>query len=149
MLTIIEKVISLQSVDVFSEVSTQQLSHLAAIAREVSFPKGETIYQEQDRADAMYLVLEGQVRVHRDGREVVVAGPTDVFGTWALFDDQPHVAAATTLEDTRLLRIDREDFIDLLSDQVQVTEGVIKALVKRLRGLISRITVEPGSGSGI
>ena len=54
MLTIIEKVISLQSVDVFSEVSTQQLSHLAAIAREVTFPKGETIYQEQGRADAMY-----------------------------------------------------------------------------------------------
>ena len=149
MLTIIEKVISLQSVDVFSEVSTQQLPHLAAIAREVAFPKGETIYQEQDRADAMYLVLEGRVRVHRDGNEVVVAGPKQVFGTWALFDDQPHVAAATTLEDTQLLRIDREDFIDLLSDQVLVTEGVIKALVKRLRDLIDRITVEPGSGSGI
>ncbi len=146
MLPVIEKFIFLQNVDVFSDVSTEQLAYLAAIVEEVSLPRGETIYKEQDPSDALYLVLEGRVRLHRDGAEITVAGPKEAFGTWSLFDDEPRVAAATTLEDTKLLRIDREDFIDLLSDHVQITQEVLKALAKRLRSLIGRVGVEPTDG---
>lgn len=141
---IVEKVILLQNVGIFSKVSTQQLAHLAAIAEEMSLPGGGTIYKEQDPADAMYLVLEGEVQLHRDGKEVEVAKAEDAFGTWALFDDEPRVATATALKDVQLLRIDREDFIDLLSDHVQIAEGVLKVLARRLRGLLGRINV--GSG---
>lgn len=136
MLTVVEKVIFLQHVDVFSEISTEQMAYLAAIVKEVSFPKNMDIYREQDPSDAIYLVLEGQVRLHRNGIEVVVLGPQEAFGTWALFDEELRVATATALEDTRLLRISRDDFIDLLSDHVQITQGVLRALTKRLRGLI-------------
>lgn len=141
MLTVVEKVIFLQHVDVFSEISTEQMAYLAAIVEEVSFPNEKNIYQEQDRADAIYLVLEGRVRLHRNGTEIAVMGPQQAFGTWALFDEEPRVATATTLEHTRLLRVGREDFIDLLSDHVQITQGVLRALSNRLRGLIG----EPGA----
>lgn len=136
MLTVIEKVIFLQQVDVFSEIPTEQMAYLAAIVEEVSFPNEKTIYQEQDPADAIYLVLEGQVRLHRNGTEIAVIGSQQAFGTWALFDEEPRVATATTLENTRLLRVGRDDFIDLLSDHVQITQGVLRALSNRLRGLI-------------
>ena len=141
MLTVVEKVIFLQHVDVFSEISTEQMAYLAAIVEEVSFPNEKNIYQEQDRADAIYLVLEGRVRLHRNGTEVAVMGPQQAFGTWALFDEEPRVATATTLEHTSLLRVGRDDFIDLLSDHVQITQGVLRALSHRLRGLIG----EPGA----
>ena len=62
MLTVIEKVIFLQHVDVFSEISTEQMAYLAAIVKEVSFPKTTVIYHEQDPPDAIYLVLEGPGR---------------------------------------------------------------------------------------
>ena len=136
MLTVIEKVIFLQHVDVFSEISTEQMAYLAAIVEEVSFPKNMDIYQVQDPPDAIYLVLEGKVRLHRNGSNIAVVGPQEAFGTWALFDEQPRVATSTTLEDTRLLRVSRDEFIDLLSDHVQITQGVLRALTKRLRGLI-------------
>jgi len=139
MLTVIEKVIFLQNVDVFSEVSTEQLACLAVISEEVSFATGGTIYREHDPSDAMYLVLEGRVRLHRQSLEVTVAGPGDAFGTWALFDDEPRVVTATPLEETRLLRVGKEDFIDLLADNVQITQGVLKALARRLHGLIGRV----------
>ena len=139
MFTVIEKVIFLQNVDIFSEVSTEQLGYLAVISEEVSFPKTETIYREQDPPDAMYLVLDGRVRLHRDSLEVTVAGPGEAFGTWALFDDEPRVVTATALEEARLLRIDKEDFIDLLAENVQITQGVLKALARRLHSLIGRV----------
>lgn len=142
MLTIIEKVMTLQNVDVFSEVSTEQLSHLALIAEEVTCAEGEVLYRASDPPQAMYLVLEGRVRLHREALEVTVASAHDVFGTWALFDDEPMVVTATVLEPCRLLRIDRDDFIDLLADYVQITQGVLKAMVKRLRGLVGRVQTE-------
>ncbi len=139
MLTVIEKVIFLQHVDVFSEVSTEQMAYIAAIVEEIDFLKAMDIYREQDPPDAIYLVIDGKVRLHRDGSDIAVIGPQEAFGTWALFDEEPRVATATTVEDTRLLRVSREEFIDLLSDHVQITQGVLRALTKRLRGLIGEM----------
>ena len=142
MLTIVEKVIFLQNVEVFSEIPTEQLSYLAAIAEEISSTPDEDVYKFGDPSDSLYVVLEGNVRLHREGEEITTAGPNDSFGTWALFDDTPRVATATAVDDTRLLCIHREDFLDLLSDHVRITEGVLKTLVGRLRGLLDRIGVD-------
>lgn len=133
---VIEKVILLQKVDVFSEVSTEQLGHLAAIAEELSKAAGQALYKEHDASDSMYIVLDGRVRLHRADTEVTVAGAGDAFGTWALFDDEPRVVAATALEPVRLLRIDKEDFIDLLADNIKITQAVLKAIVRRLRRIV-------------
>lgn len=139
MLTVIEKVILLQSIDIFSEVPTEQLSSLAAIAEETSYASGEEIFSENDFPDALYIILEGRVRLHRDGNEIAVAKDREAFGTWALLDDEPRVAGATAEIDTTLLRIDRDDFIDLLADHVQIVRGILKTVVKRLRSLIGRM----------
>ncbi|MBD3217521.1 MAG: cyclic nucleotide-binding domain-containing protein [candidate division Zixibacteria bacterium] len=139
MLSIVEKVIMLQNIDVFSEVPTRHLASLAAIAEEVEHIKGDVIYKEHDPSDALYLVLEGKVRLHRGEQEISVAEKNDAFGTWALFDEEPRVVTATSAEDCRLLRVDREDFIDLLADHVQIAQGVIKTVVKRLRSLVERV----------
>ena len=114
MLTVIEKVIFLQNVDVFAEIPSEQLSYLAVIAEELTFSAEEIVYKSDEPSDALYVVLEGRVRLHRGDEEITVAKTGDPFGTWALFDDTPRVATATTVEDTNVLCIDRVDFLDLL-----------------------------------
>jgi CRP-like cAMP-binding protein len=140
MLTTVEKVLFLQDVDIFEYTSTEDLSHIAAITDETEIKAKEIIFKEGEFPDAMYIVSEGKVNISRAGQEVMVAGHKDVFGTWALFDDEPRVATATTLEDTRLLRIDKEEFIDLLADHVAITQSILKSMVKRLRKLMTRIS---------
>jgi CRP-like cAMP-binding protein len=140
MLTTIEKVLFLQEIDIFEYTSTEDLSHIAAITEEIEFQQEDTIFKEGDLPDAMYMVISGRVQLTREGEEVMVAGAKDVFGTWALFDDEPRVASATTLEDTRVLRIEKEDFIDLLADYVAITQSILKTMVKRLRRLMTRIS---------
>ena len=139
MLTTIEKVIALQDVDVFSQVSTEELGYLAAIAVEESHPAGAVIYHVRDPANSMYQVIEGQVRLHRGDLEINIASAGQPFGTWALFDDEVRVTAATVLAEARVLRVGKEDFIDLLADNVEITQGVLKALVGRVRGLIGTL----------
>ena len=140
MLTTVEKVLFLQDVDIFEYTSTEDLAHIAAITDEIELKPDDIIFKEGEIPDAMYIVSEGKVRLTRAGQEVMVAEHKDVFGTWALFDDEPRVATAATLEDTRLLRIDKEDFIDLLADNVAITQSILKTMVKRLRNLMTRIS---------
>ena len=145
MLTIIEKVIFLQNVDVFGEVPSEDLAYLAAITEEVHYAAGEEIFRENSPSDALFLVLEGSVTLNRDGKQITQAGAKEAFGTWALFDQAPRVVTATAVSDSHLLRIDREDFYDLLSDHVEITQGVFKTVVKRMRGLMERFSPpQPG-----
>ncbi len=139
MLTTIEKIILLQEVDVFKSLLTEDLAYIAAIAEEVSIHADGTIFKEGGIPDSMYLVLEGKIRLHQNQKEVMIAEKNNAFGTWSLFDDQPRVVTATALEDSQLLRIDREDFVDLLADHVRITQGIMKALVERMRGLMTRV----------
>ena len=88
---------------------------------------------------------EGRVHLQRGATPVTTAGPREAFGTWALFDDEPRVATATALEPTEALRISRTDFLDVLADNVRVTEGVLKAIVRRLRAL-GRAVRGPAAG---
>jgi CRP/FNR family cyclic AMP-dependent transcriptional regulator len=145
MATVIEKVIFLQNVDVFSQVPTEQLAYLAAITDEVRFDEGEVVFREEERSDAMFLVVTGKVELRRGATVVTTAGPKEAFGTWALFDDEPRVVTATAKEPTDALRISRADFLDVLADNVRVTEGVLKAIVRRLRAL-GRAVRGPGNG---
>lgn len=145
MLTSIEKVLFLQDIDIFENTSTEDLAFIAAITEEIEAKPNTVLYKEGERADSMYLVIEGTVKLHQKEREVMIANPKDFFGTWALFDDEPRVVTATTLEACRLLKIDREEFYDLLADHTKITQGVLKTLSKRLRSLLNkvRMDVEP------
>jgi CRP-like cAMP-binding protein len=134
----VEKVILLQQVDVFAEVPSEHLAVLAGAAEEQPLLAGDTVFREGERADALYLVLDGKVRLHQGDTGILEAGAGEAFGTWALLDEEPRLCDATALEPTVLLRIDREDFIDLMSDHVQIAQGVIRAVSRRLRALAGR-----------
>jgi len=138
MLTVIEKVLFLQNIDVFDNVPSEHLGYMASISEEINFVKGEVIYKLNEHSDAMYLVIEGKVRLHIDDRDITIANDKDAFGTWALFDDSPRVVSATTVSETWLLKIEREEFVDLLADHVQMTQAILKTLVVRMRSLVDR-----------
>lgn len=138
MLTTVEKVIFLQDIDIFEFTSTEDLGHISAITDEIEYKADETICAEGAIPDAMYMVFEGKVRLTRGGQELMIAGHKDAFATWALFDEEPLVVTATAVEDSRLLRLQKEDFVDLLADHVKITQSILKTIVKRLRRLMTR-----------
>ena len=136
MLTIVDKVLFLQSVDIFNHATTEELAFIATIAREVEKPKGATVFKQDETADAMYLVVSGTVRLHKGDQEILTVGPKQAFGTWALFDTEPRLMTATALDDVHLLKIQQEEFYDLLSDHIEITQSIFKALVQRIKRLI-------------
>jgi CRP-like cAMP-binding protein len=140
-LTTVEKVIFLQEVDIFEHTSTEDLAYIAVITEECEFPAESVIYREGEISDSMYLVIEGTVALRRGKTDVMIAKKKDVFGTWSLFDEEPRVVSATAVEESRLLKIDKDDFFELLADHVQITQGILKAIVKKLRSLADRVGI--------
>ena len=82
------------------------------------------------------MVVDGAVELSRNGDVLHTAGQNEVLGAWALFDDDPMPVTAKTVEDTHLLRIGRDDFYDLLSDNAEITAAIFSTLVKRFRKLV-------------
>ena len=137
-LNIVEKVIALEAVELLRNLTPEQLSRIATIAREVKHPPGKTILDPKQPLDALYVIVDGSVEVGRDGEVLHNAGQSEVLGAWALFDQDPMPLSAKTLEDTRLLRIGRDDFYDLLSDNVEITAAIFSTLVNRFRKLVEQ-----------
>jgi len=137
LLSTVDRVLCLQSVDIFKHSTTEILAYIGSIAEEVYTPKGHDIFSEDDMSDAMYVVISGRVRMHQNGREILTAGIGHSVGTWGLFDNQPRVMSATALEDAHLLRIRSDDFYDLLSDHDEITRAIFKAVVERVNRLVA------------
>ena len=132
-LNIIEKVIALEGVELLRNLTADQLSRIATIAREVQFPPGKVIIEPDKTLDALFVILDGSVEIGP-----TIAKQNDVLGAWALFDTDPMPVTARTLEDTRLLRIGRDEFFDLLSDNMEITASIFSTLVRRFRQLMQQ-----------
>jgi len=137
-LNIVEKVIALEAVELLKNLTPEQLSRIATIAQEVRHPPGKVILDPKQPLDALYIIVDGTVDLGRAGEVLHTAGQNEVLGAWALFDEDPMPVTATTAEDTRLLRIGRDDFYDLLSDNVEITAAIFSTLVKRFRKLMEQ-----------
>ena len=136
MLSVVEKVIFLQGIDIFKDIPTRELAYLASIAQQVQVDARDVLYREGEISNGMYLVIEGDVLLTRDGTDVMTAGPRDAFGTWSLLDDEKRVVTATATQPTEVLWIDKAEFLDLLADHVQITQGIFKTITKRMRALM-------------
>jgi CRP-like cAMP-binding protein len=138
-LNIVEKVIALEGVELLGTLSPEQLARIATIAQEQSFRPNEVVLDPAKPPDALYVIVDGAVELSRNGESLTVARQNDVLGAWALFDDSDSIpVTARTVEDTRLLRIARDDFYDLLSDNSEITSAIFSTLVKRFRKLVGQ-----------
>lgn len=144
-LTTFERAIRLQKVDLFSGLATDQLALVASIAGQIECKTGAALFEENHPPGSLYVLLEGRVEMSREGKAMFTVGPDETIGNWAFFDDQPSVVSAKVLEDTWLLRIDREDFFDLLADHAEITRNLFQALFKRVRSLLTAGLERPQS----
>ena len=138
-LNIVEKVIALEGVELMGNLNPEQLARIATIAHEVKFPPGKVVLEAAKPLDALYVIIDGAVELSRNGEVLTTARQNDVLGAWALFEEQdPMPVTAKTVADTRLLRIGRDDFYDLLADNSEITSAMFSTLVKRFRKLVEQ-----------
>jgi hypothetical protein len=96
-------------------------------------PAGKTLMREGEPGDRFYVVLDGGVRVTRNGRKVADLGAGKGFGELALLTNAPRTATVTTVDDTEVVSFDRKTFGKLLDQSPSFARRLLQAVAARLR----------------
>jgi len=138
MLSTVEKVLALKRIPLFDHIPGEELARIARIAQEIYFDAGETFIIEGDIGDSLYLVIEGKVSVHRAKKQVAELGANQAVGDMAILDSEPRSASVTAVTPVTALKIEREDFYDIMAERAEIAQGVIRILTQRLRKELNR-----------
>jgi len=129
---------SLSRVPLFKRLEPHELEHLAEDVAQVDFKAGETIFNEHDLGDGLYVVETGSVRIwvmDEDVKEVTLAElkPGDFFGELAVLDRGERSSSATALSDTHLHKLSSDAFQEFLIEHPDASIDVICEIAQRMR----------------
>lgn len=99
----------------------------------VTLAAGEVVFREGDDAEAMYVVLDGEVEIRSGGTLLRTLGQGEIFGEMALIDDEPRSADVVAASDCRLASVDERRFLFLVHETPMFALHVMGVLGRRLR----------------
>jgi CRP-like cAMP-binding protein len=138
-LLLIEKVLLLKSLSIFSETPETVLAEVAELLEEVDFENGHIIFEEGDVGNCMYIIFKGEVKIYKGSHQLAILTENNLFGELALLDTETRSASVAAHTDVLLLKLDQEPFYDLMENRVEVAKGIIATLCKRIRTLNAQL----------
>ncbi len=126
----IAKAALLEALPVFSQVSRHEILTLTGIAAEGNAASGAQIFAETD-PPALHLLISGSVSLESSEDESVLsAGPGDAVGLYQMLAGIPLLRQGRCLADTRFLRLDRDDLLDLLMQRPDLQRQLLGSLFR-------------------
>ena len=135
MYSTLEKTIILKSVDLFKSIPAENLSRVAQITEEVRCEKDDPIIEEGEYGDSLFIVVNGNVKIHKGETEITRMGEGSCIGDMALLDGEPRSADVTAVEETTLFKIEQEGFYEVMGSHGDIMEAIIKNLSGRVRNM--------------
>lgn len=140
-----DKAESLSRVGFFKRLEHDELERLATRVATVNFRGGETIFNENDKGDALYVVDTGSVRIwviDEDAEPVTLSEleEGEFFGELAVLDRGQRSTNATAITDTSLHRLSSDDFQQFLMQHPEASIDVICAIGARIRQTNALVT---------
>lgn len=127
------KVDALAKAPLFAALSRQELGELAKATEDLEVDEGKALTREGDLGREFFVIVDGDVSVTQDGKEIRRLGAGDFFGEIALiYDNARRTATVTADSPLRFFVLTRQSFRSLLEHQPEIEEKVMAALEERL-----------------
>ena len=134
MLTEEDKLRFLRETALFSALPQTELKLICDIAREVTYAAEETLFEEGEQGDSLYLLISGEVSIIKAETEVLSFDETGYcIGEIALTDNQPRSATVKTVIPTQCLQITRHDFLQAMRREPRIGIGMFRVLNDKIR----------------
>ncbi len=133
MYSTIEKILILKQLDIFSQTPPEYLADIATVIEEIEVNAGEKIMNKGDIGTSMYIIAEGKLKVFDGSKEIAILKEKNVVGELSALDPEPRSASVVAIEDSVLFKIDRDSLYQIISENVEITKGIIKVLCNRIR----------------
>ena len=122
----------LQGIAMFAPLAPSLLETLARRLDPVTVAPGEVFIREGDPSDRFYVIASGLVEVTQGSVVLRHEGPGDFFGEIGLLRDVPRTATITAVEPTELLALERKDFLDAVTGQIDARSAAEDVVTRRL-----------------
>lgn len=134
----------LSSVFLFNSFSEKEITLLEVSTSFKKVHKGEQIFSEGFDATAFFIVVSGKVKIYKvspDGKEQIlhIHGLGDLVAEAAIFDSMVYPASCMALEDSTLVRISREGFLEIIKKHPELALKMMSGYSRRLRQFVSKI----------
>lgn len=134
----------LRDIPLFSELSIDQLREISFISKIIRFQKNEILFRENDKYRGFFIILKGTVKVFKttpEGKELVVHifRPFNSFAEMPLFEGHNYPVTAEAIEESLLMFIPKERFIDLIKGNPDISLKMLAGFAKRLKALVNKI----------
>lgn len=135
----------LQGVYLFKNLGPAEIQQLSKICISQQLPPGQTIFQETEEANTLYIVKYGSVKISHTSPtgevvEVGTLGSGDHFGEMPFIDGKKRTAKAETLENSEILKIEYATLKRLLDQQPLIAARFYRAVSKFLSARLNITT---------
>ena len=114
---------------------------VASLGKE--YKEGEVIVRQGDKGNCMFVIQDGEVEAvaRTDGKELRLRtmGPNEIFGEMALFEKDIRTATIRALSPTRILTIDKKNFLSGVHEDPSLALRIVKTMSNRIRDLTNRL----------
>jgi CRP/FNR family transcriptional regulator, cyclic AMP receptor protein len=117
----------------FGGVARDDLRAIGDRALEIEFPAEHVIARQGEIGTGFFVVIEGHVRVVRDGDVIARLGPGDFFGEMSVIDGLPRVAQVVTSDPTTCLALASWEFERVVLEHPTIGLAILRGLSARLR----------------
>ncbi len=133
----------LADIDLFKTLSEEERQFLSSRLQKQTYLKGEVVVRQGKAGSSFYMVTKGKVEVLKqtpEGKNIFVheLGMGDFFGELSLLTGEPRSATVRAVTDSELLRLDKDDFKEILTRDPALSEslaGVVAVRQAKLSGL--------------
>ncbi len=122
----------LKQIPLFKHLSYVQLVAVLNVSEVRAYPSGTHIFQEGQMGEELYVVLDGQVSIEKNGTELAALGSGSLFGEMAIMDKAPRSALAVATEDTRLIEVGRSRLFALMRQEKDIAVKLLWCFVQVL-----------------
>jgi CRP/FNR family transcriptional regulator len=134
----------LARVPLFEHLSPNDLVRLAAVVRRRHFPREAVIFLHGQRADGVYILLDGLVKLYRtspDGRQQTLhlVVPPSAFAEAAVFAGGAYPAHAMALRHSECLFLPRDELIEQVKKYPEMSMRLLASMSMRLQHFVHLI----------
>jgi CRP-like cAMP-binding protein len=127
---------ALRTVPAFSGLDETTLCDIVGASSNLVWRTGSPIFEPGDPAEALYIVLSGEIRIVDEAeQDVARLGSGDFFGELSLLRRTNHSKRAEVVEDSELMVLPQQRFAALLAEDAELAEAVRSAMETRLRSV--------------
>ena len=126
----------LASIPLFRGIDLAKRKLVAMSSDRINFVAGDTVFNEGDVADAVFMMIQGQVKVIKENAEASIElaeiKGSALLGETGVILTRRRSATIVAIADCTMLRIEGQVFIDLLEQVPQITLALARELAERL-----------------